>query len=398
MKPNRPLIVILSTVALDAVGIGLIMPVLPGLLRDLVHSNDVTAHYGILLALYALMQFACAPVLGALSDRFGRRPVLLVSLAGAAVDYAIMATAPFLWVLYIGRIVAGITGATGAVAGAYIADITDGDERARHFGFMSACFGFGMVAGPVLGGLMGGFSPRSVLRRGSLERPQFPDGLFPFAGVAQRRTPAVTPGGSQPARFVPVGPGHDRRRRPDGGLLHHATCRTGAGRALGHFGEDRFHWDATTIGISLAAFGILHSLAQAMITGPVAARLGERRALMLGMIADGTGYILLAFATRGWMAFPIMVLLASGGIGMPALQAMLSVQVDEERQGQLQGSLAALTSLTSIVGPLLFTAIYAASITTWNGWAWIAGAALYLLCLPALRRGLWRNSSNSRCT
>ncbi|QUS47357.1 MFS transporter [Salmonella enterica subsp. enterica serovar Dessau] len=117
--------------------------------------------YGILLALYALMQFACAPVLGALSDRFGRRPVLLVSLAGADVDYAIMATAPFLWVLYIGRIVAGITGATGAVAGAYIADITDGDERARHFGFMSACFGFGMVAGPVLGGLMGGFSPHA---------------------------------------------------------------------------------------------------------------------------------------------------------------------------------------------------------------------------------------------
>ncbi|MBO8305906.1 MFS transporter [Pseudomonas aeruginosa] len=161
------------------------------------------------------------------------------------------------------------------------------------------------------------------------------------------------------------------------------------------FGEDRFHWDATTIGISLAAFGILHSLAQAMITGPVAARLGERRALMLGMIADGTGYILLAFATRGWMAFPIMVLLASGGIGMPALQTMLSRQVDEERQGQLQGSLAALTSLTSIVGPLLFTAIYAASITTWNGWAWIAGAALYLLCLPALRRGAWSRATST---
>ncbi len=284
---------------------------------------------------------------------------------------------------------AGITRATGAVAGAYIADITDGDERARHFGFMSACFGFRMVAGPVLGGLMGGFSPRSVLRRGSLERPQFPDGLFPFAGVAQRRTPAVTPGGSQPARFVPVGPGHDRRRRPDGGLLHHATCRTGAGRALGHFrrgslslGRDHDRHFACRIWHS--AF-----TRPAMITGPVAARLGERRALMLGMIADGTGYILLAFATRGWMAFPIMVLLASGGIGMPALQAMLSRQVDEERQGQLQGSLAALTSLTSIVGPLLFTAIYAASITTWNGWAWIAGAALYLLCLPALRRGLW---------
>ncbi len=236
MKPNRPLIVILSTVALDAVGIGLIMPVLPGLLRDLVHSNDVTAHYGILLALYALMQFACAPVLGALSDRFGRRPVLLVSLAGAAVDYAIMATTPFLWVLYIGRIVAGITGATGAVAGAYIADITDGDERARHFGFMSACFGFGMVAGPVLGGLMGGFSPHApFFAAAALNGLNFLTGCFllPESHKGERR----------PLRREALNPlasfrwarGHDRRRRPDGGLLHHATCRTGAGRALGHF-------------------------------------------------------------------------------------------------------------------------------------------------------------------
>ncbi len=324
MKPNRPLIVILCTVALDAVGIGLIMPVLPGLLRDLVHSNDVTAHYGILLALYALMQFACAPVLGALSDRFGRRPVLLVSLSGAAIDYAIMATAPFLWVLYIGRIVAGITGATGAVAGAYIADITDGDERARYFGFMSACFGFGMVAGPVLGGLMSSFSPMLVLRRSSLEWPQFPDGHFPFAGVAQRRTSTITPGGSQPARFVPVGPGHDRHRRPDGCLLHHATRRTGAGHALGHLRRG-----SLSLGHELDrhfACRIWYSTftRPAMITGPVTTRLGERRALMLGMIADGAGYILLALATRGWMAFPIMVLLASGGIGMPALQAVLS--------------------------------------------------------------------------
>lgn len=154
------------------------------------------------------------------------------------------------------------------------------------------------------------------------------------------------------------------------------------------FGEDRFHWDATTIGISLAAFGILHSLPSndhRPCSRPARRKAGtharndcRRHRLHPACLRD-----------TGWMAFPIMVLLASGGIGMPALQAMLSVQVDEERQGQLQGSLAALTSLTSIVGPLLFTAIYAASITTWNGWAWIAGAALYLLCLPALRRGLW---------
>ncbi|NTH75430.1 MFS transporter [Agrobacterium rhizogenes] len=315
---------------------------------------------------------------------------VLAMLEQSMVDYAIMATAPFLWVLYIGRIVAGITGATGAVAGAYIADITDGDERARHFGFMSACFGFGMVAGPVLGGLMGGFSPHApFFAAAALNGLNFLTGCFllPESHKGERR----------PLRREALNPLASFRWARGMTVVAALMAVFFIMQLVGQvpaalwviFGEDRFHWDATTIGISLAAFGILHSLAQAMITGPVAARLGERRALMLGMIADGTGYILLAFATRGWMAFPIMVLLASGGIGMPALQAMLSRQVDEERQGQLQGSLAALTSLTSIVGPLLFTAIYAASITTWNGWAWIAGAALYLLCLPALRRGLW---------
>ncbi len=260
---------------------------------------------------------------------------------------------------------------------------------------MSACFGFGMVAGPVLGGLMGGFPPTLRSSPRSLERPQFPDGLFPFAGVAQRRTPAVTPEALNPLASFRWARGMTVVAALMGVFFIMQLVGQVPAALWVIFGEDRFHWDATTIGISLAAFGILHSLAQAMITGPVAARLGERRALMLGMIADGTGYILLAFATRGWMAFPIMVLLASGGIGMPALQAMLSRQVDEERQGQLQGSLAALTSLTSIVGPLLFTAIYAASITTWNGWAWIAGAALYLLCLPALRRGAWSRATST---
>lgn len=161
MKSNPALGVLFSTVALDAAGVGLVMPVVPGLLRELAAAGDVATHYGVLLALYALMQFVCAPMLGALSDRFGRRPVLLVSLAGAAVDYAIMATAPVLWVLYIGRVVAGVTGATSAVAGAYIADVTEGDARARHFGFMNACFGIGMIAGPAIGGLVGGMSPHA---------------------------------------------------------------------------------------------------------------------------------------------------------------------------------------------------------------------------------------------
>lgn len=390
MNPNKALIVILSTVALDAIGIGLIMPVLPGLLRDLVHSNDVTTHYGILLALYALAQFACAPALGALSDRLGRRPVLLVSLAGAAVDYAIMATAPFLWVLYTGRLLAGMTGATGAVAGACIADISYGAARARHFGFMSACFGIGMIAGPVLGGLLGSISPHApFFAAAALNGLNFLMGCFllPKSHKGERR-PLSWEAFNPLASFRWI-----RGMAGVAALMVVFFIMQLVGQVPAAlwviFGEDRFHWDATTIGISLAAFGILHSLAQATITGPVASRLGEGRALILGMIADGTGYILLAFATRGWMAFLIMFLLASGGIGMPTLQAMLSRRVDEEHQGQLQGSLSALTSLTSIIGPLVFTAIYAASITTWNGWAWIVGAALYLACLPIL----WRSGS-----
>ena len=136
------------------------MPVLPGLLRDIVHSDSIASHYGVLLALYALMQFLCAPVLGALSDRFGRRPVLLASLLGATIDYAIMATTPVLWILYAGRIVAGITGATGAVAGAYIADITPKEKRAQRFGLIGAAVGLGFIIGPAVGGLLGELGPR----------------------------------------------------------------------------------------------------------------------------------------------------------------------------------------------------------------------------------------------
>lgn len=251
-----------------------------------------------------------------------------------------------------------------------------------------------MVAGPVLGGLMGGFSPRSVLRRGSLERPQFPDGLFPFAGVAQRRTPAVTPGGSQPARFVPVGPGHDRRRRPDGGLLHHATCRTGAGRALGHFrrgslslGRDHDRHFACRIWHS--AF-----TRPAMITGPsrparrkagTHARNDCRRHRLHPACLRDTGMDGVPDhgpACFGWHR-------NAGAASNVVRRWMRNVR-------QLQGSLAALTSLTSIVGPLLFTAIYAASITTWNGWAWIAGAASTCSACRRCVAGFERRRATSR--
>lgn len=388
-KPALPLV--LGVVTLDAVGIGLIMPVLPDLLRDLGHSNAIAGHYGVLLAIYALMQFLGAPALGVLSDRFGRRPVLLASLAGATIDYAIMAMAPVLWVLYVGRAIAGMTGATAAVAGAAIADITPEEQRARRFGLMGACFGLGMIGGPALGGLMGGLSPNAP---------------FVLAAVLNGLNLATA------GLLLPETHRGERRLLSAGAFNPLASFRWAAGlptvmammavffimQMVGQvpasvwvlFGESRFHWDAGTVGLSLAAFGALHAIAQGFVTGPLTQRLGDNHALLFGMAADVLGYVLIAFAWQSWMAFAILIPLAAGGVGAPALQAMLSREVGEQRQGQLQGSLAALTSLTSIIGPLVFTAIYAASLTSWNGWAWLVGALLYLLCPPFLKRAAAR--------
>ncbi|MBP0581077.1 Tet(A)/Tet(B)/Tet(C) family tetracycline efflux MFS transporter [Labrys sp. LIt4] len=387
MTTRFALPLILGVVALDAVGIGLVMPVLPELLRNLVHADAVAGHYGVLLATYALMQFLCAPALGALSDRFGRRPVLLASLAGAAIDYAIMATAPVLWILYVGRALAGITSATAAVAGAAIADITPEEQRARRFGLMSAFFGLGLVGGPALGGLLGGLSPHApFLMAAAL------NGLNGL--LALLFLPETHRGERRPlsrAALNPIASFRWVRGLPAVmALMAVFFVMQLVGQVPGSiwvlFGENRFHWDTGAVGLSLAVFGILHAVAQGVVTGPLARRLGEHRAVILGMSADALGYVLLAFASQGWMAFVIMVPLAAGGIGAPALQAMLSREAGEGRQGQLQGSLSALTSLTSIIGPLLFTAIYAASLTSWNGWAWLAGALLYLLCPPLLQR------------
>ena len=387
---NRSLAILLAVVALDAMGLGLVMPVLPALLRELAPSTPVAGHYGALLALYALMQVVFAPLLGHLSDRHGRRPVLLASLAGAAVDYAIMAAAPVLPVLYVGRIVSGITGATGAVAASGIADMTSEHERARWFGFMGAAFGGGMIAGPALGGLVGGLLLHAPFVAAA--------GLnllgFLLASLLLRESRRGRGGAEaislNPLAALRMGGALTGLSGGLAGLVAVYFVIQSIGQAPGSlwviYGEDRFHWNAAAVGLSLAAFGAMHALAQAFVTGPLAERFGERRALLVGMAADGAGFLLLAFATRNWMMAPILVLLATGGVGMTALQAMLSRSMPEDRQGALQGMLTSLGNLSSVIGPLAFTAIYAATARAWNGWVWIIAAALYLICLPALVR------------
>ena len=379
--------VILATMTLDAVGIGLIMPIMPDLLREVGHTTDISWQFGAFLSLYALMQFVFAPVLGALSDRFGRRPVLLVSLAGAAIDYAVMAVAPSLWLLYVGRAISGITGANMSVATAYVSDITPEEHRARRFGQLSAAFGIGFILGPVLGGLLGTswirapFCAAAVLNGLNL--------LLTFLAVPESHTPrhtALSFSALSPLASLRWVAGFRALLPLVFTFVVMALVGEVGGTVWVLYGQAKFAWNTLTVGLSLASFGLFHALGQAFVAGPVAERWGGRTALIIGILADGTGYIFLALATQGWMAFCVQPLLCLGGIGVPALQSLMTAQVDAARQGQLQGILASMTSLASIVGPLSISGIYFASRTTFPGLVWILGAALYLLCLPVFFR------------
>lgn len=383
---NKALIVILAAVTLDAVGIGLIFPILPALLRDVGQVTEVATLLGVMLALYSACQFLFSPILGVLSDRFGRRPVLLLSLAGAAIDYLIMAFAPQLWMLVLGRAISGITSANMAVATAYITDISTEEERARRFGLFHAMFGIGFIIGPVLGGILGDFWVRAPFIAAALlnavnfalalfvlpeSRPGQKgagftwDALNPFKPLKWALTfSALIP---MMAIFV---------------IMNFVGTMYGTIWAM--FGEDTFQWSGLMIGLSLGAFGVFHAGAQAFLTGPAVARLGERWALIVGMGCELTALVVVGFATQGWILFALAPLFALGGIGMPALQSLTTRQVGPDKQGQLQGVLASLVSLAAVFGPLFFSLVYFAARGTWPGLIWIVGATIYLLALPLM--------------
>jgi DHA1 family tetracycline resistance protein-like MFS transporter len=383
---NKALVVILSAVMLDAIGIGLIFPILPALLRDVGHTTEIATLLGLMLALYSAMQFLFSPVLGVLSDRFGRRPVLLISLAGAALDYVVMAFAPQLWMLVIGRAIAGLTSANMAVATAYITDISSEAQRAKRFGYFHAMFGIGFIIGPVLGGILGDYWVRApFIAAAILNAINFALALFVLP-----ESRAGTPG----ARF------EWKNLNPFIPLKWALTFKaliplmaifvimnfvgTMYGTVWALFSEDSFQWNGLTIGLSLGAFGFFHAGAQAFLTGPAVARLGERWALVVGMACELAALAILGFATHGWVLFALAPLFALGGIGMPALQSLTTTQVDGDRQGQLQGVLASLVSLASVFGPLFFSLVYFSIRPAWPGLIWIVGAGVYLLALPLM--------------
>jgi len=361
---NRQLIVILCIVALDAVGIGLIFPILPGLLKEMTASADISLLYGVILALYALMQFVFSPVLGALSDRYGRRPVLLLSIAGATVDYVFMALSPIVAVLLIGRAIAGITSANMAVATAYISDITEKQQRAERFGDIH---------------LRAPFAVAAVLNAVNLGLA-----FFMLPETRSRNTTRLTMATLNPLAPMRWAFGLTMILPMLGMFVLFGLIGNIPGTVWVLYGQDKFQWNGMMVGLSLASFGAWHAGSQAFLTGPLTARFGETRTIVLGILSDVVAFVSIALATRGWMVFVLAPFFALSGVAMPALQALMSREVSEDRQGELQGVLASLMSLTAIVGPLIGTAVYFYSRTRWIGAVWILGALLYLGMIPLL--------------
>ena len=380
---NTSLIVIYAAIGLDAVGIGLIFPILPRLIAEVTHASNVATYIGLLTALYATMQFAFAPVLGALSDRLGRRPVLLISLGGAAVNYVLMALAPSLWLLVIGRAIAGLTSANISVATAYITDISPEDTRARRFGLFNAMFGMGFILGPVLGGLLGDYWLRlpfiaaAALNAGNL--------LLALFVLPESRTPS-----REKFDLAALNP-----LRPLRWALSMKTLLpivatffvlSATGEAYGTcwalWGNDVFGWTGLWIGLSLGAFGVCQSLAQAFLPGPAVKWLGERWTVLTGIAGSCAALAAMAFVTQSWMVFAIMPVIALGGIGAPALQAFATELVDEDRQGQFQGVLASAVSMASIVGPLFFSSVYFVFRDRWPGAIWLSALVVEAIAAP----------------
>lgn len=349
---------VLGTIFIYAVGFGIIMPVLPQLVVELgdVTLSEATRIGGWLILTYAVFQFVFGPFVGNLSDRFGRRPVLLLSLAGFSVDYAVMGFAPTLAWLFLGRAIAGTFGAAFSTAYAAMADIYDENDRARGFGLIGAAFGTGFIVGPAIGGIIGEFGTRlPFFVAAGLGTANLLYGYFAFPETLARENRRPF----QITRANPLGALLKLRLMP--GVLPVAliylfwmTAQNIYPATWAYFTQIRFEWTPGMIGLSLAWTGLLMALVQALAVGPMVKRYGERRNAVIGIALSATAYALYAFNPYGWAVFVIMAATALAALGGPALSAMMSQRVPANMQGELQGFVGSLTALSAIAAPLLF--------------------------------------------
>ena len=390
---------IFITILLDALGIGLLIPVLPDILRRFTSDlGMISLYYGYFLSAYAAMQFLASPVLGSLSDRFGRRPVLLVSLLGAGIDYLFMAFAPTLTLLFMGRAISGLTGASMTVASSYMADISDDSNRSKNFGLIGAAWGLGFIIGPILGGLFQHFGSNGpFLAAALMNLLNFAFGYFILPeSLALENRRALTLRGMNP--FLSI----LKMLKPSklaafiwvyfilifAGQIHPVNWTL--------YMQNKFAWTAWEVGLSLAFVGITNSMTQAILPRYVIPKLGEQKSFIVGVVISVIGYSMFGFLTQGWMAYPAIFVLAFAGITFPALQSIISKSTAANEQGELQGSLVSLGSISGIAAPFYFTQIYMhfankESPIYFPGAAYLSAAGL---CVLALFIGLYAVRSN----
>ncbi len=361
-QPKSALPFIFITMLIDVIGLGIIIPVLPKLIEEMIGGDlsMASTYAGWLMFAYATMQFLFSPIIGALSDKYGRRPVLLISLFGFGIDYLLMGFAPTIIWLFIGRLISGVTGASFTTATAYIADISTPEKRSQNFGLIGAAFGLGFIIGPVLGGLLGHYGARIP--------------FFAAAGLALLNT-------LHGYFILPESLDKEHRRKfewkranPVGSLKRlshypvilslvvslvfiyiasHATQSTWT-----FYTMEKFKWNEKMVGYSLGFVGLMIAIVQGGLIRIVIPKLGQKKSIYIGLTLYVIGFVCFAFATKSWMMFAFVIPFSLGGICGPALQGVMSGQVPANQQGELQGALTSLISVTSIVGPLLMTNLF----------------------------------------
>lgn len=354
---------IFITLLIDVIGFGIIIPIMPDLLKELTGGtmSDISRYGGWLMFAFAIAQFFFSPLLGSLSDSVGRRPILLISLFGFSIDYLILALAPDLTWLFTGRIFAGITGASFTTASAYIADISPPEKRAQNFGMIGVAFGFGFILGPVLGGVLGQFGTRVPFYAAAILTAL--NWLYGFF-ILPESLPKENRRSFNWKRANPVGSLVNLKRYPlvlgltvSFVLIYLAAHAVQSNWTF--YTMEKFKWDQDMVGYSLGAVGVLVAVVQGGLTRVVNPRLGEKRSIYWGLLFYVAGFILFAFASESWMMFVFLIPYCLGGISEPGLQSLIAGQVPANEQGELQGALTSLMSATSIVGPPLMTNMFA---------------------------------------
>lgn len=368
--PKRPvrsasILFIFVTIVLDMIGMGLVIPIMPNVIRRLTSDPTlVSTYFGYFVSLYAAMQFLAAPLLGALSDLWGRKPILLLSLLASGLNYIVMAYSPSLELLFVGRIIAGLTAANITVAMAYIADVSTDQNRSANFGMMGAAFGLGFIVGPALGGLLGKVDPLlPFMVAAGLSLLNFLFGwlILPESLPPQSRTPF------SPNKINPFASLLRMFRSPILlALLGVHFLNQLAGQTHPSiwvlYSQQRYGWGPTEVGLSLSLVGVLSALVQGGLTRILVPRLGERRTVLMGTLGAGIAFLLFALANQGWMAIGILVGSAVFWISTPALQSLITGSAPSREQGELQGTFVSLTSLASILNPLITTRLFATGV------------------------------------